>query len=415
MPLDINKMFSDMVGVPGEQDRLDGLARVEAMGQGSGMAALLSPQRSRALRQSMGGLFGVDTKNVKEKIPEILKGLDMTDPASIMDVARKLDEIGAGAEAAQLRNSAIQNIEDNRVRTAQTAAQTANAAANTSQAAETVRRTPAVLEEAAAATSRAATQAAQQKINAEAQTLAEATFDFDQEDSNRFRTIQEEQNRLEQLRINHMATNLTNQDKTLINEAVESSIQSQQEGMVAIQMAAKFERLNPLAGFRGDVIEGFHAFLGNQNEVSLMRTQFTGFVNNLVVQGLPPGVASDKDIEMVQSGFPDASYSPEMIQRYMRGLAKASFINAALESAKADYAMDNQGNLAGFQRHWKEISSAVDFISKLEEEHNINFIEEGEEDDIGDSPQAKARLILQQREAANPNQQRNTRGSRGGF
>jgi hypothetical protein len=104
-----------------------------------------------------------------------------------------------------------------------------------------------------------------------------------------------------------------------------------------------------------------------------------------------------------------------MIQRYMRGLAKASFINAALESAKADYAMDNQGNLAGFQRHWKEISSAVDFITKLEEEHNINFIEEGEEDDIGDSPQAKARLILQQREAANPNQQRNTRGSRGGF
>jgi hypothetical protein len=101
----------------------------------------------------------------------------------------------------------------------------------------------------------------------------------------------------------------------------------------------------------------------------------------------------------------------------MRGLAKASFINAALESAKADYAMDNHGNLAGFQRHWKEISSAVDFISKLEEEHNINFIEEGEADDIDDSVIGKLRLIKAQRDAANSNQPRraNTRGSRGGF
>jgi hypothetical protein len=406
MALDINKMFSDMTGNPAEQDRLEGLARVSSMGTPGGMAAYLSPQRSRTLRQSMGGIFGIDTRNTQEKIPEILAGLDITDPASVMAAAQRLDEIGANKEAAQLRNVAIQNIEDNRVRSAQTEAQTvtaaasaANAAANKSQAEQTALRTPSVIMDAEAAKSRAATAKDAQETDEGALDLDVKKFNFDEQDSNRYRAIQEEQNRLEKLRIDSLNTNLTNQDKTLVNDAILASIDARGKGMAAIGLAAQFERLDPVGGFRGDAWEGFKNFLGTQEEVSMMKTEFTGFVTSLVVQGLPSGVASDKDIEMVQRGFPDASYNAEEIHRYMRGVAKVSFINAELELEKANWAATNGGNLAGFAAHWKQVSSDEDFIPRIEREQGVNFIQEGEEDDIDDSAQGRMRRELQRRKA----------------
>ena len=400
MAIDISKLFSDIAG-PANTDLAEGQARLNAMDTPGGMAALLYPQRSRAMRQGLGGLFGNPAGGMtpQEQIPEAMRGLDINDPNSIAMVIRKLNAIGATREASQLKLGLDQLLAENANAAAKTAALTANAAANTSQAEQQVLRTPAYISEADSAALRAKNQTEANATEKDKLTLAEARLDFDEEDQGRYRGIQEEQNRLEGLRIDAMNTNLTNQDKTLINDAVNLSIEAQEDGRIAIQMAAKFERLNPLAGIRGSAFEGWKSFMGTGDEVSLMKTEFTGFVNKLMVQGLPPGVASDKDIAMVQAGFPDASYNPEQIQRYMRGLAKVSFINAALESAKATYAVDNAGSLAGFQDEWNKIRNDSSFISGLEEQHGVNFITEGEADDIDDSLQGQAALIMQRRAA----------------
>lgn len=115
MALDINKMFADMVpSTP--SDNVEGTARVNAMGTLGGMAAYLSPQRGRAMRQGLGGLLGEGVgMTPEEQIPKAMEGLNMNDPSSVMATARKLDAIGATRQAAQLRAVAMQNITQNRV------------------------------------------------------------------------------------------------------------------------------------------------------------------------------------------------------------------------------------------------------------------------------------------------------------
>ena len=44
--------------------------------------------------------------------------------------------------------------------------------------------------------------------------------------------------------------------------------------------------------------------MGNENKVSELRQQYRAIRNTAALGGLPPGAASDKDIEMAMSGFP---------------------------------------------------------------------------------------------------------------
>jgi hypothetical protein len=114
MAIDISKLFSDIAG-PANTDLVEGTARLNAMDTPGGMAALLSPQRSRAMRQGLGGLFGNPAGGMtpQEQVPEAMRGLDINDPNSIAQVIRKLNAIGATKEASQLKLGLDQLIAEN--------------------------------------------------------------------------------------------------------------------------------------------------------------------------------------------------------------------------------------------------------------------------------------------------------------
>lgn len=84
---------------------------------------------------------------------------------------------------------------------------------------------------------------------------------------------------------------------------------------------------------------------GSQDAVSELRQQYTQLRNSEGVKNLPPGPASDSDVKLALDGIPPATAAPQIMQSWLRGIAKLNDINAAIENARADYAANNKGLL----------------------------------------------------------------------
>lgn len=136
MPIDINKMFADIIPDTKQADLNEGALLSQNIATPGSALALFAPQFARSARLAAGGIASgitgkdIDTRSIAEKIPEAVKGLNTNDPTSILAAAQRLDAIGASEQAAQLRSMAMQSVAEQR-RAQQTAdAQTSNAQSN---------------------------------------------------------------------------------------------------------------------------------------------------------------------------------------------------------------------------------------------------------------------------------------------
>jgi len=67
---------------------------------------------------------------------------------------------------------------------------------------------------------------------------------------------------------------------------------------------------------------------------------------------LPPGAASDVDVERAESTVPPANSSPQIVRSWLLGQMKIKALIAAESEAKAEYMMKNAGSLVGFNESW---------------------------------------------------------------
>ena len=72
------------------------------------------------------------------------------------------------------------------------------------------------------------------------------------------------------------------------------------------------------AGVGGTAAEFFKGLAGSQENVSQWKSDFTRLVNSEIVNNLPPGVASDKDIELIKSGFPNNTWNQEQLVGWLQ-------------------------------------------------------------------------------------------------
>ncbi len=122
-----------------------------------------------------------------------------------------------------------------------------------------------------------------------------------------------------------------------------------------LSIANEFESLDPetATGFSGRMVEAFKNFLGGEDDLTRIRKRYNQIVNNQVMQNLPPGVASDKDIEIAFSGFLKDTADTETTAAFLRGLAKIERINGQFNSFKSDWISEN-GNTRGMFKAWKD-------------------------------------------------------------
>jgi len=83
--------------------------------------------------------------------------------------------------------------------------------------------------------------------------------------------------------------------------------------------------------------EKLKSILGSQDEVSNLRKSFNAIRTSQATQNLPPGPASDKDIELALSGFPPENAPASMVISFLNGQRKLSEINADYSKFKANW------------------------------------------------------------------------------
>ena len=106
-------------------------------------------------------------------------------------------------------------------------------------------------------------------------------------------------------------------------------------------------------GAASSTSEMLKTLLGSQDEVSNLRMRFRAVRSSQAVQNLPPGAASDKDIELALSGFPSENANAEQVSSFLRGAAKLEGINAAFETFKSDL-ISNTKSTKGLLSKWND-------------------------------------------------------------
>lgn len=98
--------------------------------------------------------------------------------------------------------------------------------------------------------------------------------------------------------------------------------------------------------------ERFKELTGQQNSITELRKEYNAIRASQAVQNLPPGVASDKDIALALSGFPDENANGTHIASWLRGMAKLEQARESFATFKAEYISDN-GHERNLLSTWK--------------------------------------------------------------
>jgi hypothetical protein len=117
------------------------------------------------------------------------------------------------------------------------------------------------------------------------------------------------------------------------------------------------------AGFEGTAEEWVLRQLGKRDEPNYLRTEVVGIKNHEAIELLPPGVASDRDIEIVMRGVPPDNASNEEMIRWVQAAAEAQKIIAEWEDMRAEYIIT--GRAAEFQDAWKEHIGKQEYAAKV--------------------------------------------------
>lgn len=149
-----------------------------------------------------------------------------------------------------------------------------------------------------------------------------------------------------------------NMEKAL-DTAIQDATASESAANQLEQLATEFTQASIPGGRAGQINEWFKQTTGQEDGVSALRRQFIQLKNERVINNLPPGVASDRDIEIFMSGFPQDFANKDYVASFMRGMAKAERAKAELNNFRAEWISQN-GNPGQNRRPFEYIGVQID-------------------------------------------------------
>jgi len=133
--------------------------------------------------------------------------------------------------------------------------------------------------------------------------------------------------------------------RKLINESATAAAGSKQS---ATQYNDLANRILSAEGGKGSLTtasEWFAKAIGNQDAWTQIRNEYTRVRNSVAIKALPPGVATDKDIELALKGIPPENANSATLASFLRGSAKLQDIDSSINNAKTDWLSQNNGLL----------------------------------------------------------------------
>ncbi len=118
-------------------------------------------------------------------------------------------------------------------------------------------------------------------------------------------------------------------------------------------LASEFEGADLSGGLFGSTWpELLKKATGTQDAVTELRKKYNGIRSSQAVANLPPGAASDKDIELALSGFPDGNANGDHIASWMRGVSKMEQFRKDFAEHRTEFISVN-GHERGMLDAWK--------------------------------------------------------------
>lgn len=130
-----------------------------------------------------------------------------------------------------------------------------------------------------------------------------------------------------------------------INEAAVAAGTNKQAAIQFNDLANRIQTSGGSYGALGTLDEFLKKTGGFQDGTTGLRQEYTRLINQAAIKSLPPGPATDKDIQMALSGFPPANADPMFVSQFLRGMAKLQDIDAAVNKSKTDWLAQNNGVL----------------------------------------------------------------------
>lgn len=130
-----------------------------------------------------------------------------------------------------------------------------------------------------------------------------------------------------------------------MNKAFVTSSTSARQAQRYNSLASRITDIGNAWGALGSFSEWYKKSTGNQETITELRQEYTRLRNTAALSELPPGPASDKDIAFALSGFPTETGNPQVIARFLRGMAKLKEIESSVENARGEWMANNKGLL----------------------------------------------------------------------
>ena len=236
-------------------------------------------ERSRGLQQGLGGLMRRGAPSAQEQIQQAMGQLDLTKVDDLAKLARiqqaRKDLAGAAQTASKIealreRERLIKENEEKKLIDEQNRTAAEEESARRWEAEQKLR---------------------EQRIDLERQKLAKEG----------------------QAGVRKMLDS----DVKAIRGYVDQASRSSGEAYSALSLADRYAAMSPTGGVVGRAYGAFKSLLGAQTEIDSLKTEFTRLTNTGIINSLPPGVASDRDIAIISEGFPNSSWSPKEIERFL--------------------------------------------------------------------------------------------------
>ncbi len=381
-PININTLFADIIDTPEQRQQkllqqgmtqgrllssnLTGLARAAApLAQ---MAGQLGVQRNEDLRRAVQPMLGIDPRTTGEKLQEKLANIDASTPQGkkqLIEAIQSIDPVRAAALRQQFAAEAAQLAKDERTFALQEKAlEIDESKASTAADRITVDRETIA-------------------FNKDVQDDLTAWRNQQGEDKDADRLLKEEEMRLTAAAQRLAQSELGARDRARIADVEKEAETQFKLYQKATNLADQFGTIEGTEGSPGKIMAKWRSIAGKQDKRDLLLAEFTGIVNSAALGGLPPGAASDKDIQMVLEGFPDNTYPPEAIASYMRGMAKMSALAAEKEKQRMEFMVQNQGIGVGidsttgetvtFMDLWENKIKGEGFADYMQEKYPINW------------------------------------------
>jgi len=161
-------------------------------------------------------------------------------------------------------------------------------------------------------------------------------------------------------------TELPADTRKLVNDSAVTAAAAKQSADQYNDLAKRLDAAGGGFGAATSFADYLRKTTGAQSPLTELRQEYTRIRNSAAIKSLPPGVATDKDIELALKGIPPENANASTMASFLRGMGKMQDIEASVANAKTDWLANNNGVLT----RAKNTFQAGDYATKPGESFN---------------------------------------------